>query len=354
MPIISRPDSPRTVDSALFNPSDGSLGGELPFLGLTTRSDAPSQPGEDPSHSNLNTDSVPFAIPTLTIPSPPGMDPEFTGGGGPPTTAAVIPTSPTDAATSTGSDESPTAAATSAQVNGDNPDAVIPVWGVVIIVITGLVALAFLISLIVFSIRERRRKNEGGDKNPSYPRAAGKALAASTGVFIPMWAFRKARKTGEKGQVAKEQKTAAYYKHVSAYEDLDHDQAQELRDQERRMNDPMAMRRESEFEADGMRAHRLAPLNTTAMPPPRRSASLVSSLSSGSQGEYERLGEDTVVPSPVTEDIPYPWKSQERLDARTSESEDRRHVTEVEPRMEPVHPAILRPGSMIGRGAPGV
>lgn len=187
--------------------------------------------------------------------------------------------------------------------------------------------MAFLAALALFGIRERRRREDGLGDQPNYPRAAGRALAVATGLFAPVWAARKIRallkKRGPEDE--QQQRDREFFNKVTAYAKLE-EEGRRLEDvanvsDVRDARDIGSIRssnvagyldvKEMRGGGGGAALSPTAPLN--------RSASLVSSLSSeseGSLGRYERLDR---LPSPMTEVAaytPYSWRPPNLPDPR--------------------------------------
>ncbi|KAI0164441.1 hypothetical protein GGR52DRAFT_575791 [Hypoxylon sp. FL1284] len=219
----------------------------------------------------------------------------------------------------------------------------------VLIVIACIVVVLFAASFTVFCVQEWSRAgtetgtetgagtgNRGAaPRRPSYARAAGRALAVATGLFVPIWAFRKVRdrrrgaeageSEGQKGGEKLQEETGAsrvvYFgdlRDVRGYgnpRDLgdgrevrdfgDYGGAMDFRDVRGPARSPIGGNGGATYL--GVRDVRggdaragLAPRWTP--PPPNGGASVVSSLSStteGSRGRYDRIRRS---PSPLTEE----------------------------------------------------
>ncbi|KAI2470901.1 hypothetical protein F4781DRAFT_388719 [Annulohypoxylon bovei var. microspora] len=228
--------------------------------------------------------------------------------------------------------------------------------------------LAFLAALTVFGLRERRRKNEegrgegsgvgdvpgeggggagGGGKKSNYLRAVGKAAAVATGIAGLLWVAKKLRGKREEENTEGER---AYLEEVAAYAKIweGHDLGNEKELEVEVAGGQVHEReQESESQLSDNAVVMSAALGYTPAPAPelvtvtspvRRSPSMVSSLSSStrSQGQYERL-----VPSPVTDEMPYVWKPPVPSNTQAGGLENR--GSEIGARQSDI-PAVLRPG----------
>ncbi|KAI1495555.1 hypothetical protein F5X99DRAFT_403178 [Biscogniauxia marginata] len=137
-------------------------------------------------------------------------------------------------------------------------DPSLPIWAITLIIVASFMGVVFFVSLWMFCAKERQKLHER-NKNPSYRRALRKALAAATGVFIPIWIIKKCR--------SKPREEDKDYAKIEAY----------LRYEDSRSASETAY---------------VSPVKV------QRTPSMVSSLSShsGSQARYERLQ-----PSPISE-----------------------------------------------------
>ncbi|OTA76072.1 hypothetical protein M434DRAFT_402576 [Hypoxylon sp. CO27-5] len=229
----------------------------------------------------------------------------------------------------------------------------VPTWAIPLMVIFIAMGLAFLASLVFFCIKERRKKNEeqGGTK-PSYPRAVGKALTTATLLFIPIWIVKRLREWNKKREEEREERDRNHQEQMAAYAKLRDEQEQENEqdeEQERGLGGEQDDRRLEEGVVIVERS--VSPVSAPTLAPPTspvgRSPSMVSSLSSrsqGSQGQYERL--ENIVPSPVTEETPYVWRPPRPSETQTGNPEGRGVVTQTDTasRRESDIPSVLRPG----------
>ncbi|KAI0099528.1 hypothetical protein F4814DRAFT_456302 [Daldinia grandis] len=184
-----------------------------------------------------------------------------------------------------------------------SPSQQIPTWAIPVIVIVGLVVLVFIASLAIFGIRERRRKNEIGGKDPSYARALYRAGVVATGLFIPIRIIKRCHRS-RKNETQKPQEM--YDSQVPAYGKLE--------EQNRQSEEIVAT-------TSPVRSAEVVP-----SPARERGTSVVSSLSSStrSQGRYERLD---MPPSPMSEDGVYPWKSNDPSETASGNIEKREAST---------------------------
>ncbi|KAI1467866.1 uncharacterized protein F4812DRAFT_380445 [Daldinia caldariorum] len=205
-----------------------------------------------------------------------------------------------------------------------------PTWAIPVVVVLGLMLLVFLASLAAFGSREWRRKKEttgeaaggggGRGKEPSYMRAVGRAGTVASGLFIPIWItkrYRRARGNGAQGR----RKMLGSRGEPPAYGKLQKEEEEEGR--ARQSEDIVASTTATTTTTPATTPPPPAPLlavhaTTTETPVSpvslERGNSMVSSLSSSTrsqEGRYERLD---IPPSPMSEDAPYPWRSQDMLE----------------------------------------
>ncbi|RYP72496.1 hypothetical protein DL771_004136 [Monosporascus sp. 5C6A] len=240
--IDSPPDSLQPPDDACSNPF-----GCLDPDGKPNRGD---EAGTDNDKDN-------------ELPEPPDL-----GSGETTTTASVFPQptgtnvrlgAGTTAYSSSASASTSVAASTQGGAAG-----MLPVWAIALIIVCAVMALVFAVSLGVFCIRERQKKYERG-KDCSYSRAVRRALAAATGAFIPIWIVGRLRRKRSSSEHAGQD--AAYAK-IQAL--LEHEEQQS----QASLSCPPP-----------------APAPAAAPAPSRRPSSVVSALSSRSEGRgrYERV-----------------------------------------------------------------
>ncbi|RYP12594.1 hypothetical protein DL765_007225 [Monosporascus sp. GIB2] len=148
-----------------------------------------------------------------------------------------------------------------ASTPGGSTGMLLPAWAIALIAAGAVMALVFAVSLGVFCVKERRKMYARG-KDRSYGRAVRKALAAATGAFIPIWIIGRLKKRSSSKQGGQD---AAYAK-IQALEHEERSQAS---------------------------LSYTPPAPAPALPPApsRRPSSVVSALSSRSEGRgrYERV-----------------------------------------------------------------
>ncbi|KAI0843950.1 hypothetical protein F5Y00DRAFT_274707 [Daldinia vernicosa] len=220
------------------------------------------------------------------------------------TTTSMLPnntsTSISSTLTSSASLSSQSTPLKSASIN----PASIPTWAIVLVVIAGVIGLVFLASLVAFCSKERRRKREPRGKDPSYLRALGRAVAAATGLFIPICIVKRFRRSRENEN---QERQEMYDSQIPTYGKLE--------EQSRQSEEVVAS------------TSHVPPAETTLSPATlERGTSVVSSLSSStrSQGRYERLD---IPPSPMSEDGLYPWKSNDPSETASGNIEKREAST---------------------------
>ncbi|KAI0387167.1 hypothetical protein F5Y04DRAFT_78140 [Hypomontagnella monticulosa] len=182
----------------------------------TKSEDGPGPDGGDSSSSKPDNDDPPDAdsdsdsnsdSPDGTDSDPPQSSSTETPELPDPGDAAPSPSASAPVAAPTGSPVFASAPSSSTITPTPSPSAVtagpqpIPTWAIPLIVIASLMGLVFLIALPIFCARERRRKDErgvGGSKKANYTRPVGKALAAATGAFIPIWLAKRSGRKNER------------------------------------------------------------------------------------------------------------------------------------------------------------
>ncbi|KAI5923124.1 hypothetical protein F4810DRAFT_225203 [Camillea tinctor] len=285
MPIPKLPKTGSVPDT----PSTGGTPGGLTRIGDETPTPVPNRPDADDSNTssgnnNGKGDDMELPDPSDLInndddnDSDPSSSSNSSGSSSQPTRIGSGPS--TTAYSST----------TTAVVTQNASNAALPTWAIVLIIVGGIMVLVFLVSLWVFCARERRRARSSR-KKPSYRRALGRALAAATGAFAPLWAartyqrWRAERRRGSRSADEEYARIEACLKH----------------------EDPHPYSQSSFFSSDvvvGVErvgaedAHTTPPMAMAATP--QRNPSLVSSLSSRSDARYERLSQ----PSPVSDRTP--------------------------------------------------
>ncbi|KAK6951372.1 hypothetical protein Daesc_007906 [Daldinia eschscholtzii] len=207
-----------------------------------------------------------------------------------------------------------------------------PTWAIPVIVIVGLVILVFLASLAAFISRERRRKKEaGGGKDQSYVRALRRAGAVASGLFIPIWIVKRYRR-GRKNE--DQEQREMYDSRAPEYGKLE---------EQTRHSEEIAGRTPPPQTSELA----VSPVSL------ERGNSVVSSLSSStrSQGRYERLD---IPPSPMSEDAPYPWRSQDILEMGSGSFVEKREASmERAERPRSETPLARRSDSMSEKRGPG-
>ncbi|KAI0842650.1 hypothetical protein F5Y06DRAFT_258190 [Hypoxylon sp. FL0890] len=235
----------------------------------------------------------------------------------------------------------------------------VPTWAIPLMVIGIAMGLTFLASLAFFCIKERRKKDDEAQtgQKPNYARAVGKALTAATLLFIPIWIAKRLREWNRKREEEREERVRKFHEEVVAYaklgDDQEHEHEQE-QEQQRELGGVLGQEQEDRRLEEGVvvmdREILPVPATTLAPPPPSpvgRSPSMVSSLSSrsqGSQGQYERL--ENIVPSPVSEEAPYAWKPPPPSGPQVGSPEDSGSATgtDMGARRKSDIPSVLRPG----------
>ncbi|KAI0105202.1 hypothetical protein F4776DRAFT_647673 [Hypoxylon sp. NC0597] len=230
----------------------------------------------------------------------------------------------------------------------------VPTWAIPLMVIGIVMGLTFLAALVFFCIKERRKKEEDtqGGKKPSYTRAVGKALIAATLLFIPIWIVNRLREWSRKREEKMGERDRKYQEQVMAYAKLGDEREREHEQEEEQERGLVREQEDRRLEEGVVIADRsVSPVSAPTLAPPTspvgRSPSMVSSLSSrsqGSQGQYERL--ENIVPSPVTEETPYVWRPPRPPDTQAGNPEGRGAVpqTEMGSRRDSDIPTVLRPG----------
>ncbi|KAI1401373.1 hypothetical protein F4819DRAFT_458452 [Hypoxylon fuscum] len=327
---VPKPEVPDIVPGGGSRPGSGQ--GETGEQGLRFGNDNTPEPdpadtnepkktgsSDDPGIPDFDDGSSGDTSTTMAMPAPTG-EPTFYPES---SESPYVTTTPTASATA----QADAAKITNSSSTSAQP---LPDWAIPLIIVAVLMGIAFLISLVVFCLRERRRKDEsrlrGKRKDPSYARAVGRAFAATTGLFVPIWIIKKLRGHHRRREAEDEERNREYLAQIAAYVKLE--------EEGRRSEDSGGVRdfRDTR-EVSGLGAARAV----SPASPLKRGASMVSSLSSTSmrsQGRYERLDR---TPSPMTEGTPYTpytpytWRPQEPSETQARNTEDRGTRTGLTP-----------------------
>ncbi|KAI1481105.1 hypothetical protein F4774DRAFT_375559 [Daldinia eschscholtzii] len=314
--------SPSSSTSASTS-SPGSPFTAMPPIPVTSPS--PSTPMSIPEPTTVNLPaSTSRTTSTSTSPPKSATQGATAAGSEIPTRTKPIPHGTPSSSASLSSQSTPTESVSQNQQ--------FPTWAIPVIVIVGLMILVFLASLAAFISRERRSKKEaGGGKDPSYVRALGRAGAVASGLFIPIWMvkrYRRARKNED------EEQREMYDSRAPEYGKLE---------EQTRHSEEIAGRTPPPQPSELA----VSPVSL------ERGNSVVSSLSSStrSQGRYERLD---IPPSPMSEDAPYPWRSQDILEMGSGSFVEKREASmERAERPRSETPLARRSDSMSEKRGPG-
>ncbi|KAI1142596.1 hypothetical protein F5Y05DRAFT_409742 [Hypoxylon sp. FL0543] len=351
------PSAPRTTRTAISTTDSPSVSesssGEAAGAEIETSDTTPAPSSPSPETAPTTTPSLPIFAPASAETFAPSSVPLTASETTPMTVSEPSSTRPslsTPSAQASGGDGSVDAnpnahANTSSTANAQT----VPAWAIPLMVIGIVMGLSFFASLAFFCIKEYRKKDgeARGGKKPSYARAVGKALTVATLLFIPIWIARRLRGWNGKRVEENDEGNRKYHEQLVEYAKLGEDQE---RDGEPEQGRDFAREQEDRRLEEGVvvvdRSGSPAPAPALAPPttPVGRSPSMVSSLSSRSQGSHDRL--ENIVPSPVSEETPYVWRPQPRPSTQAGNLEDRGAAASADTgaRRDSDIPSVLRPG----------